>query len=95
MMLFTKGNMEMLLKKFYDALNPGGVVLLISEGIDLENPSPQDMYLGYLPYYFQGMNIGVEKGEIVKAAETVGFKKNETETRLLCYGTQNIVVLRK
>jgi len=42
-MLFAKGNMEMLLKKFYDALNPGGVVLLISEGIDLENPSPQDI----------------------------------------------------
>ena len=44
-MLFAKGNMEMLLKKFYDALNLGGVVLLISEGIDLENPSPQDIIM--------------------------------------------------
>ena len=48
-----------------------------------------------LPYYLQGMNIGVEQGEIVKAAETVGFIKNETDTRILCYGTQDIVVLRK
>ena len=87
MMLFAKGNMQKLLKKFYDALNPGGVVLLISEGIDLDNPSPQDMSLGYLPYYLQGMNIGVEQGEIVKAAETVGFIKNETDTVVINIGS--------
>ena len=95
MMLFAKGNIEALLLKFHDALNPGGVVLLINEGIDLNDPSPWDMYLGYLPYYMQGMNFGIEKGEIKSAAEKVGYSDIAVNSKLLCYGTQDVIVLRK
>lgn len=94
-MLFARGNMDMLLKKFYDALNPGGVLLVISEGIDLDKPSPWDMVMGYLPYYFQGMDMGVQKNEITEAAKRVGFSKIEERTELLCSGTQDIAIIRK
>ena len=94
-MLFARGHMETLLQKFYDALNPGGVLLVISEGIDLGNPGPWDMLMGYLPYYFQGMDMGVRKNEIAEAAERAGFTKFEKRTELLCSGTQDIDIIRK
>lgn len=94
-MLFAKGQMAPLLKKFYDALNPGGVLLLVGEGIEPDQTGPWDMVMGYLPYYLQGMDMGVVRDEIVDAAKTVGFTQFEKRTELLCSGTQDIDILRK
>lgn len=94
-MLFAKGHMETLLKKCYDALNPGGVLLVVGEGIATDHTEPWDMVLGYLPYYFQGMDIGILHNEIQDAAKSVGFTKFECNTKLLCSGTQDICIIRK
>ncbi len=94
-MLFAKGQMEVLLKKCYDALNPGGVLLVVSEGIQRDLTGPWDMVMGYLPYYFQGMNMGVLRNEVVDAAKKVGFTRFEKRTELLCSGTQDIDIIRK
>ncbi len=94
-MLFAKGNMEQLLKKCCLALNPGGVLLVVGEGISPDHTGPWDMVLGYLPYYFQGMDLGVLKNEIEDAAKASGFTKFERHTELLCSGTQDICIIRK
>ena len=94
-MLFAKGNMEALLKKFYNALNPGGVLLIISEGIAPDFSEPWDMVTGYLPYYLNGMDMGVKKGEVPEAARKAGFTKVETRVETLCSGVQEIHVIRK
>lgn len=94
-MLFAKGDMESLLKKFYDALNPGGVLIAVSEGIEADITGPWDMVMGYLPYYLQGMDMGVKKNEVVNAARNVGFTGFEKRTELLCSGTQDIDIIRK
>lgn len=94
-MLFAKGNMEALLKKFHNALNPGGVLLVISEGIFPDLSGPWDMVTGYLPYYLNGMDMGVKSGEIPEAAKKAGFTSVETRTETLCSGTQEIHVIRK
>ena len=94
-MLFAKGRMEELLKKFYDALNPGGVVLVIGEGIAKDHTGPWDMVLGYLPYYFQGMDMGVIRGEVEEAARRAGFSGYERRSELLCSGNQDIEILRR
>lgn len=94
-MLFAKGRMEELLKKCYDALNPGGVLLVISEAILPDHTGPWDMVMGYLPYYFQGMDMGVLKNEVSDAAVRVGFTKCEKRTECLCSGTQDIDIIRK
>lgn len=93
-MLFAKGNMDALLRKCYDALNPGGVMLAVSEGIEPDHTGPWDMTLGYLPYYLQGMDMGVLKNEISDAAKKAGFQC-EKRTELLCSGLQDIDILRK
>lgn len=94
-MLFAKGQMEVLLKKCYDALNPGGVLLVVSEGIQRDLTGPWDMVMGYLPYYFQGMDMGVLQDEVVDAAKKEGFTQFEKRTELLCSGTQDIDIIRK
>lgn len=94
-LLFAKGQMEPLMKKFYDALNSGGVLLVVTEGIAPDQTAPWDMVLGYMPYYLQGMDMGVLQGEVETAAQAAGFDHVETRTELLCSGTQDIIVLRK
>lgn len=94
-MLFAKGNMDELLKKCYDAINPNGVLLVVGEGISVDHTEPWDMVLGYLPYYFQGMELGVLHNEVQDAAKAVGFTKFERYTALLCSGTQDICIIRK
>ena len=53
------------------------------------------MVMGYLPYYFQGMDMGVLKNEVSDAAVRVGFTKCEKRTECLCSGTQDIDIIRK
>lgn len=94
-MLFAKGHMEELLQKCYDALNPGGVFVTINEAILPDHTGPWDMVMGYLPYYLQGMDMGVLKNEVSDAARRVGFVSQEKRTETLCSGTQDIDILRK
>lgn len=93
--LFAKGGMDAFMKKCYDALNPGGVMLVISEAIAADHTSPWDMVLGYLPYYMQGMDMGVLENEVSDAAKDAGFVNCEKRTELLCSGLQEIDILRK
>ena len=94
-MLFAKGQMEPLLKKCYDALNPNGVLLVVGEGIEPDQTGPWDMVLGYLPYYLQGADMGVVRSEVSDAARAAGFTRFEKHTELLCSGTQDIDVIRR
>ena len=65
-----------------------------SEGIAPDYTGPWDMTLGYLPYYMQGMDMGVLKNEVSDAAAQMGFRC-EKRTELLCSGWQDIGILRK
>ncbi len=94
-MLFAKGQLESIMKKCYNALNNGGILLVVGEGIKKDYTGPWDMMLGYLPYYFQGMELGIMENEIEEAAKSAGFKNIEKHTTLLCSGNQDIIVLRK
>lgn len=94
-MLFAKADMPAFLKKLFDALAPGGVVVCVGEGVHPDFCDPWDMVMGYLPYWFQGMDMAVRHGEIESAAKEAGFTAVETRTELLCSGTQDIVILRK
>ncbi len=94
-MLFAKGDMEGFLKKLYDALAPGGVAVCIGEGIEKDYSAPWDMIMGYLSFRLQGVDMAVRAGEVEEAAKKAGFTGIEKSTELLCFGTQDIVILRK
>jgi len=48
-----------------------------------------------LPYYLNGMDMGVRSGEVEEAARKAGFTRVETHTEVLCTGEQDVHILRK
>jgi len=94
-MVYARADMPAFLTRLHGALAPGGVAVCIGEGISPDFSGPWDMVMGYLPYWFQGLDMGVRSGEIEAAAASAGFKDHETRTEVLCSGTQDIVILRK
>ena len=81
---FVEQEMAGLMKKLYKAMNPGGVLLCYSEGIERDGSGPWDMMLGWLPYNMQGYNLGVKKNEITEAAMAAGFRSAEKRTGKMC-----------
>ncbi len=81
--------------KLREALNPGGVVLCLNEGIEPDRSGPWDMVLGYLTYNMQGMPMGVFKGQVAEMAKAGGFENIENRTLLLSTGTHDVNILRK
>ena len=81
--------------KLREALNPGGVVLCLNEGIEPDRSGPWDTVLGYLTYNLQGMPMGVIKGQVAEVARAGGFDSIESCTLLLSTGTHDINILRR
>ena len=80
--------------KLKKALNPGGVVVCLNEGIEPDYSGPWDMILGYMAFNLQGIPMGVIKGQVSDAAKAAGFNSIENHTLLLSTGTHDINVLR-
>ena len=80
--------------KLKKALNIGGVVVCLNEGIEADYSGPWDMILGYMAFNLQGMPIGVIKGQIADAAKSGGFHSVENRSVLLSTGMHDINILR-
>lgn len=94
-MLFLIVEGESFFSKLKSALNPNGVVICLNEGIEPDYSGPWDMVLGYLTFNFQGIPMGVIKGQVKNAAQAGGFDSIENRTVLLSTGTHDINILRK
>lgn len=92
---FVKQDLGGVLGKFYEALNPGGILVCISEGIERDTTGPWDMVMGYLPYYLRGMPFALLKDEVADAAESAGFMIAEKQTRQMTIGIQDIDIFKK
>lgn len=92
---FVEQEMAGLMKKLYKAMNPGGVLLCYSEGIERDGSGPWDMMLGWLPYNMQGYNLGVKKNEITEAAMAAGFRSAEKRTGIYSTGNVDVDIFRK
>ena len=80
--------------KLKAALNPGGVVLCLNEGIEADYSGPWEMVVGYMTYQMQGMPMGMIRGQVKQLAEAGGFTNVENRTVLLSTGTHDVNILR-
>ena len=93
-MLFAIAGSADFFAKLKKALNPGGVVVCLNEGIEPDYSGPWDMILGYMAFNLQGMPIGVIKGQVADTAKAGGFHSIENRSVLLSTGMHDINILR-
>jgi predicted O-methyltransferase YrrM len=77
---FAKENIDFVMKKIYDALNPGGVCVVVADGLTHEMTKPEIMVLSWLPMAMMGWDLAFEQGYIADSMLRVGFRSVRSTT---------------
>nr|QNO57428.1 hypothetical protein FKKJMMIK_00026 [Methanosarcinales archaeon ANME-1 ERB7] len=91
----AKDDMDSLTKKIYDALNPGGVFLVLHEGLTYERTKPDDMVLSMMPMALTGQDMWFDQGFIADSMLRVGFKSVRSRTLDTDWGPMDLDIGRK
>jgi SAM-dependent methyltransferase len=93
----AKDDMNSLTKKIYDALNPGGVFLVLHEGLTYEQTKPDAMVLSMMPMpmALTGQDMSFDQGEIADSMLRVGFKSVRSRTLDTDWGPMDLDIGRK
>lgn len=93
---FVKHALVPLMEKVYAALNEGGIMICVGDGIHNEGTSPKDILSGWLVSGLQGMDYRMPRGMIADAALKAGFRNVQTLANITTYmGNMDIDILRK
>lgn len=77
---FSNNNPEKLLKKIYGALNPNGILYVITHKVNDEYTAPKPFIIGWLSSHLEGLDLLLTDSEINNAIETAGFCRQEIDT---------------
>ncbi|GAA0738857.1 class I SAM-dependent methyltransferase [Clostridium oceanicum] len=92
---FAKHDLDSVIKKIYDALNPKGVFMCISEGLINEKTKPKEMVVGWLPSFLKGYDFSLEQGEVSDAILRNGFENVYKRTFNSVMGEMDVDIARK
>ena len=96
---FYKKNLNDILKRIYDSLNPGGLFFVASDGLNKSKTSPAASVISWFSTAVQGNEMSFSKGEISQAMFTAGFKSTERfiidNLGLAAHGPIEITIGRK
>jgi predicted TPR repeat methyltransferase len=89
-------DINLVLKKIFDALNPGGVLVsLFGFGRTHEGTKPENLVLGILSRALMGQDIQFDEGYIADAMVKVGFKSVRSRIVNSGWGSMELDVGRK
>ena len=96
---FYRASLGEIMTKVYRALNPGGVFMVTSDGLNEAKTAPATMVLGWLSMSMQGMDMSFTRGEIADAMLRAGFVSTQSEmvddVQLDPQGPIDIIIGRK
>lgn len=92
---FAKHDMDSIINKIYNALNPNGVFMCISEGLTHENTRPKEITVAWLPSFLKGFDFSLKQGEVSDSALRNGFKSVYKRTASMLTGEMDIDIARK
>ena len=92
---FLKDDLDSFLTKIFDALNPGGVFITLSDGLTDERTKPELMVTGWLSMALTGQDMGFDHGVITNSMFRVGFKSVRSRTLEMPMGTMDLDIGRK
>ncbi len=91
----AKDDVDSLTKKIYDALNPGGVFLVLHEGLTYERTKPDTMVLSMMSMALMGQDMRFDQGFIADSLLRVGFKSVRSRTLDTVWGPMDLDIGRK
>jgi len=92
---FAKHDLDGIIKKIYHALNPGGVLLSISDGMTHQDTRPKEMTASWLPSLLRGLDFRMRQGQVSEAALQNGFCSVYKQTINMLTGPMDVDVIRK
>jgi hypothetical protein len=83
-------------EKIYNALNPGGVFVNLSEGLTHEGTQPAVFVLGTMAWSMQNHPMGAfHQGEIAEEMLKAGFRSVRSRTLQTYWGPMDMDIARK
>jgi len=92
---FAKENMDSVMKKIYEALNPGGVFMNLSEGLTDEGTKPDFHVLWSICWAMTGSVKAFDQGFIADAILKAGFRSVRSQTLFTIWGPMDLDIARK
>lgn len=93
---YTRDEIDPIIKKIYDALNPAGVFLSFHHGLTDERTKPEKMVLGMLYDCLRGEDMGLlDQGFIADAMLRSGFRSVRSSTIETSWGLIDLDIGRK
>ena len=101
-LVFTSNSLQFaheinnVVKKIYEALNPGGVLVSIfGFGQTNEGTKPENLVLGLLSMALMGQETKIEQGYIAESMLRNGFKSVHSSSLSTAWGTMELDIGRK
>ncbi|NAS89134.1 methyltransferase [ANME-1 cluster archaeon AG-394-G21] len=88
-------NIDLVMKKIYGALNPGGVFISYAEGLTHERTKPETHVLGMMSMALMGQDMCFDQGFITDSMLRVGFKSVRSRTLDTDWGPMELDTGRK
>ncbi|MEA2051345.1 MAG: methyltransferase [Euryarchaeota archaeon] len=92
---FARHDLDSLMKKIYDALNPGGVFISFCEGLTNERTKTDFVVLSMMSIALMGQDMCFDQGEIGDSMLRVGFKSVRSRTLDVPWSTADLDIGRK
>lgn len=96
---FYRDRIDEILAKVYDALNPGGVFMVTSDGLNKDKTGPVASVISWFPTCLRGTDMSFERGVIADAMLRVGFVSTQSQIvnddEVEAHGPVDIIIGRK
>ncbi|PWR74547.1 methyltransferase [Methanospirillum stamsii] len=92
---FAGEHLDTVIKKIFNALNPGGVYVSLSDGMTDERTKPKEMIMGTLMTALYGNDVGMSEGVIANAMIKSGFASVQSRTVKTPIGEMVMDIARK
>jgi predicted O-methyltransferase YrrM len=90
-----KDQLDAVVKKIYDALNPGGVMISYFTGLTHERTKPEISVLTLLSTALAGWDTGFDQGYVAESMLRIGFRSVHSRTLTSPWGPMDLDIARK
>ncbi len=96
---FFRDRLDEIVPKVLEALVPGGIFMVTSDGLNHDKTGPAESVISWLPTTLQGNDMSFESGVIARAMRDAGFVSTEmktiTDIDLAAHGPIEMTIGRK